>query len=1092
MLNADIRDQAYQFFIEEAVELLEIIESGLLNLKNNRQTSQVHEIMRAAHSIKGGSASVELDTIKTISHRLEDVFKALYQDTVVIDTELETLLLQGFDCLKQPLLEQIETGSYDADAALDVATPIFDKLEARLGDAMNADEYIPSSSDLGIDMVASMFEIDVAQEIDRLKNVLANPKEYQVGGELRAAAEVFAGFAELLNLPGFGEIAKMAEMALDNNPDQAVAITQVAMADFIAARDQVLAGDRTEGGSPSEALLAFTGDTSSTPALDDVFGESAFNKTFETPALDDMFGEMETEAPALNDMFGGTEAPALDDMFGEMETEAPALDDMFGGTEAPALDDMFGETEAPALDDMFGETEAPALDDMFEEIETEEDEIIAAPSNLDDAIASIGNVLEQLPSLEETEQAKLAKSKRKEIASSSKITNIGQSQESETSQTAAKNKARTNLSVRVDLNRLEIMNNLVGELTINRNSLSLQNEQLQANVRELVRRFAQFQNITGKFRDISDKTLIASEKQKRTKENVNGNGNSNNLTTIGTGAVGNEDEFDSLEMDTYNQIHNLLQEVLEEMMQLDEAVDDITLFARLSNQTLQQQRQMLVNLRDELMWARMLPLSEILNRFPRVLRDLSAQYNKSVNLNMTGVGVLVDKVMLEKLYDPLLHLLRNAFDHGIEPPEIRKKQGKSSEGKIEISAYHKGNQTIIEIQDDGQGISLEKVKKKAIEKGLLSAQQAEEANKNKLYNLIFEPGFSTAAKVSEISGRGVGLDVVRSQLRAIKGSVSVISEPGEGTTFILSLPLTLTISKLLVCLFGNSAFALPSDSIEEIVIPSPEQIKKTGTGKFFHWQNRLIPYYRLSELLEYNCPLPSTMVSKALTVVESPKEWAFPLLILRREQHMFAIEIERLVTEQELVIKPFGSSMKGPNYTYGCTILADGSIIPVIDATLLIDYNFSQDRESASMSNIESEDSLDPDNLSKNRMIAASRLLVVDDSSALRRTLALSLEKAGYLVLQAKDGREALTELSKNPGIQLVICDIEMPNMNGFEFLSQRRLKPELLKIPVAMLTSRSNTKHRQLAMQLGANAYFTKPYVEQEFMTAIADIIKK
>ena len=1066
MLNADIRDQAYQFFIEEAVELLEIIESGLLNLKNNRQTSQVHEIMRAAHSIKGGSASVELDTIKTISHRLEDVFKALYQDTVVIDTELETLLLQGFDCLKQPLLEQIETGSYDADAALDVATPIFDKLEARLGDAMNADEYIPSSSDLGIDMVASMFEIDVAQEIDRLKNVLANPKEYQVGGELRAAAEVFAGFAELLNLPGFGEIAKMAEMALDNNPDQAVAITQVAMADFIAARDQVLAGDRTEGGSPSEALLAFTGDTSSTPALDDVFGESAFNKTFETPALDDMFGEMETEAPALNDMFGGTEAPALDD--------------------------MFGETEAPALDDMFGETEAPALDDMFEEIETEEDEIIAAPSNLDDAIASIGNVLEQLPSLEETEQAKLAKSKRKEIASSSKITNIGQSQESETSQTAAKNKARTNLSVRVDLNRLEIMNNLVGELTINRNSLSLQNEQLQANVRELVRRFAQFQNITGKFRDISDKTLIASEKQKRTKENVNGNGNSNNLTTIGTGAVGNEDEFDSLEMDTYNQIHNLLQEVLEEMMQLDEAVDDITLFARLSNQTLQQQRQMLVNLRDELMWARMLPLSEILNRFPRVLRDLSAQYNKSVNLNMTGVGVLVDKVMLEKLYDPLLHLLRNAFDHGIEPPEIRKKQGKSSEGKIEISAYHKGNQTIIEIQDDGQGISLEKVKKKAIEKGLLSAQQAEEANKNKLYNLIFEPGFSTAAKVSEISGRGVGLDVVRSQLRAIKGSVSVISEPGEGTTFILSLPLTLTISKLLVCLFGNSAFALPSDSIEEIVIPHPEQIKKTGTGKFFHWQNRLIPYYRLSELLEYNCPLPSTMVSKALTVVESPKDWAFPLLILRREQHMFAIEIERLVTEQELVIKPFGSSMKGPNYTYGCTILADGSIIPVIDATLLIDYNFSQDRESASMSNIESEDSLDPDNLSKNRMIAASRLLVVDDSSALRRTLALSLEKAGYLVLQAKDGREALTELSKNPGIQLVICDIEMPNMNGFEFLSQRRLKPELLKIPVAMLTSRSNTKHRQLAMQLGANAYFTKPYVEQEFMTAIADIIKK
>ncbi len=1048
MLNPEIRDQAYQFFIEEAAELLHVIETGLLDLKEDKSTPKVHEIMRAAHSIKGGAASVGLDSIKSISHRLEDIFKALYHDSVIIDTELETQLLKAFDCLRQPLIDQIQTGSHHGDLALASAIPLFEQIEHRLGDAMNADEYIPSSGDLGIDMVASMFDIDVGQEIDRLKTVLANPQDYQVGGELRAAAEVFAGFAELLNLPGFGEIAKTAEAALERHPDQAIAITELAIADFLSGRERVLAGDRTEGGRPSAGWLAFFSDNLPAPDLDHMFGEIES----ETPDLDDMFGEIESETPDLEDMFGEieSETPDLDDMFGEIESETPDLEDMFGEIES----------------------ETPDLDDMFESIETEEQQNLPNPATLDEALQSLPDIFEQLPSLE----ARNNKAERQKKAQKSKITTVDQVNTAIPAP-VVQNQNQTSFSVRVDVNRLERMNNLVGELTINRNSLSLQNEQLQGNVRELVRRFTQFQTITNKFRDLSDKTLVESDKVRGSKIKEKGS-NSTELIT-------NNGEFDSLEMDSYSQIHNLLQEVVEEMMQVEEAVDDITLFARLSNQTLQGQRQMLTNLRDELMWARMLPLSEILNRFPRVLRDLSTTYKKSVNLKVTGAGVLVDKVILEKLYDPLLHLLRNAFDHGIEPTELRQKFGKIEQGEITIHSYHKGNQTIIEIKDDGQGIDLYKIKNKAIQKGLLTKEQTEIASKERLSNLIFEPGFSTADKVSEISGRGVGLDVVRTQLRAIKGSVNVISESGEGTTFILSLPLTLTISKLLVCLCGNSAFALPSDSVEEIIIPNPEQIKTSGSGTFFHWQNKLIPHYKLSDLLQYNCPLPSTILSKALTVVDAPKDWAFPLLILRREQHIFALEVERLVTEQELVIKPFGSVIKAPSYTFGCTILADGSIIPVIDGALLIDYHFAQDQ-----SPLISENDSDLGNLSPNLSILASRILVVDDSSALRRTLALTLEKAGYLVLQAKDGREALSELSKNPGVNLIICDIEMPNMNGFEFLSQRRLKPELLQIPVAMLTSRGNPKHRQLAKQLGANSYFTKPYIEQEFITEIAKII--
>jgi two-component system, chemotaxis family, sensor histidine kinase and response regulator PixL len=535
------------------------------------------------------------------------------------------------------------------------------------------------------------------------------------------------------------------------------------------------------------------------------------------------------------------------------------------------------------------------------------------------------------------------------------------------------------------------------------------------------------------------------------------------------------------------------------MIQLEESVDDIVLFARGSNQTLETQRQMLTQLRDELMWARMLPLGEVLNRFPRVLRDLSNKYHKLVHLKLTGTGVLVDKVALEKLYDPLLHLLRNAFDHGIELPEVRRQKGKREEGSIEIRAYHQGNQTIIEVKDDGGGLKYEKILQQAIKRELITPEQAAVMSRERISNLIFEPGFSTAEQVNELSGRGVGLDVVRSQLQALKGTVTVMSNPGQGTIFTLSLPLTLTIAKLLICLVNpnssgvtSTAVAIPSDSIEEILVPQLNQIKTSGSQRFLQFGDQLIPIYALGELFEYRYLLPESFISKALTsTVPTPEDWGFPLLLLRRGQQLYALEVSRLITEQELVIKPFGSMIASPPYSYGCTILGDGTLLPVINAIILLEQSLDVRPSIAQERTITMLDTVStvvPPVPAAN--LQTPTILIVDDSAALRRTLALTLEKAGYRVLQARDGREALEQLLQNVGIYLVICDVEMPNMNGFEFLGQRRRDAKLIQIPVAMLTSRSSDKHRQLAMQLGANAYFTKPYIEQQFLAAVKNII--
>jgi two-component system, chemotaxis family, sensor histidine kinase and response regulator PixL len=918
MKNLAVRNTAYQFFIGEAPELLLIIESGLLTLQQERTPAMIHEIMRAAHSLKGGAASVGLEAIATLAHRLEDIFKAFYDETVEIDSELQNWLLQAYDCLKTPLLEQIANGDFDADAALSSADRVLTQIEQRLGNALKEmNNHLPSTSDLGVDLVASIFEIDVAQGLARLADVLSNPQNYEVAGELRAQAEVFAGFAQMLDLPGFEAIAQTSLAALNVHPDRALAIIQLAITDFQAGRTAVLEGDRAQGGSPSAALVALAQAAPQEQAIE----------------------------------------------------EAVSLEDLFNTPKNTSESDTTPPIESFAIDPNSLRSDPPQ-----QKIAT----IVPFPSQ----------------------------NKKNEAAPPA-------------------------ISIKVDLNRLDRMNNLIGELAIDRNGLCLQNEQLQKIVRELKQRLNRFRDATGKLQELEQTSL----------------------------------ELDSLA---------LFQNVLEEMMQVEEAVEDITLVARQSHQTLNQNRKKITSLNDEIRWARMLPIGDVLNRFPRTLHDLSVKYQKPVDLKINGTGVLVDKGILEKIYDPLLHLLRNAFDHGIEPSESRIQQGKPAKGQIEIRARHQGNQTLIEIQDDGRGLNLESIRQKALEKGLLSAAAIAQMSDEQVIDLIFEPGFSTAPQANELSGRGVGLDVVRAQVRSLKGTVSVATSPGEGTTFTLRFPLTLTIAKLLICFARSTALAIPADSIEEIVSPKAYQLKESDGDRYLDWQENLIPVYQINELLGYNRLLPENPISPSLLAASAPENGASPLLVLRTERGFVALEIERLGSERDLAIKPFKGAIAPPSYLYGCTIWGDGSLIPVIDGAALIDYSLTNGMTKTV-------------SLTAN---TAPTILVVDDSITIRETLTLVLQQAGYRVLKAQDGWEAIAILKSNPQIKLVVSDIDMPQMNGFEFLSHRRHDAKLAKIPVFVFSSRSNEKHRKIALQIGATAYFIKPSIEDELLGAIVKLL--
>jgi two-component system, chemotaxis family, sensor histidine kinase and response regulator PixL len=1075
-LNSDIRDQAYQFFVEEAPELLQVIEGGLLALHQERSIGTVHNLMRAAHSIKGGASSIGLEAIATIAHRLEHIFKALYSDSLDITTDLEDQLLQAFDCLRNPLAEQITTGTFDTREALAIADAVFSKLEDQYQDALTQTEnFVPTSSDLGVDMVASILEIDVAQGLERLADLVVSPQDYEVAGELRAQVEVFLGFSELLNLPEFGAIATAAQQALEAHPESAVEIAELALMDFERCRQAMLEGDRSRISGPSEILLAIA--THSAPSLAvEVLPEDTGHSDPTEP-----LGVIEAPAPIQG--HDSSDAHAYNDAIAPI----PDLEDA-GLTDALYYADVIDIDEA--LDEALDE----AIDDLSTSLDAEEFDLDAAslqdldqPGRLvpwrqsdDSPVAAPAELYTTTP--------------KSEPYTTPKETPI----------------APPPLTVRVDADRLERMNNVVGELSINRDGLSLQNQQLQGTLKELINRFSRFQDLVSKLQNLSDKMLISPERQNsplqsarsRALEPSNGvsNGYSNGFSDptsapFPTAAA----DFDPLEMDRYGSLNAQLQEIFEDTVQLEETVDDIVLFARQSNQILDQQRQMLNSLREELLWARMLPLGEVLNRFPRALHKLASTYGKPAKLTLTGTHVLVDKAILEKLYDPLLHLLRNAFDHGIESPEIRRQEGKPEQGEIEIRAYHRGNQTVIEVRDDGQGLNLDRIRMRALELGWLMPEQIMSTPASELFKLIFEPGFSTAQQVNELSGRGVGLDVVRSQLRAIKGTVAITSSPGQGTTFSLNLPLTLTMAKLVVCIVGTTALAMPTDDVEEIVTPGAGQSKQSGTQRFLYWREQIIPIYPLSGLVDYFCPLPDVLQTKALEGLISPEGTELPVLIMQRNGEPFALEVDRLVTEQELVIKPFGAAIASPDYIYGCTILGDGSLVPVVDGKALLELKLTPQTSTITVK--DDADPIPPSNRawagpkalppvkSTNK---APTILVVDDAVTLRRTLALSLERAGFRVMQAKDGWEAVNQLRQSTSVQLVVCDIEMPNMNGFEFLSYRRQDSKLAEIPIVMLTSRSNEKHRWLAMQLGATAYFTKPYLEQEFLSTLRNLIRE
>ncbi|MEM7119120.1 MAG: response regulator [Chloroflexota bacterium] len=527
-------------------------------------------------------------------------------------------------------------------------------------------------------------------------------------------------------------------------------------------------------------------------------------------------------------------------------------------------------------------------------------------------------------------------------------------------------------------------------------------------------------------------------------------------------------EFDELEFDRYTEFHLLSRE-------LSETTSDIRLVGTELNHligdfegVIENQGYISSELQDKLMRTRMLPFATLTTRLQRAVRVVAHKQGKLVDLVIEGEDVELDKQVLDEIADPLLHVLRNAVDHGIEPSELRQTMGKPARGTIHLNVFYEGSQVIIQIADDGAGLQPERLRAKAVSSGFVSEMEANTLTKAELHSLIFAPGFSTAETVDELSGRGVGLDVLKSNVYKLKGTVMADSEPGEGMTFTVRLPMTLAVSRALLIKANHETFALPLTAVALISRIERKEVVELGGEPVVQLGEEIYPLLRLGDALQLKQP-PDDSLER------------LPVLVLKTGDKQVALLVDEIVEGREIVVKPLGSHLRHVHGVTGATLMGDGRPVLILNPTELVE----QPRRSAPRRQF---------NRPAGARAARKRLsvMVVDDSVSVRRVVTNLVKSVGWEPIAAKDGVEAWELLQSSTSLpDTILMDIEMPRMDGYELTAKLRANSTFRQIPIVMLTSRAGEKHRRKAMELGVSAYMVKPYTDSVLINTVRQLAK-
>ncbi|WP_456479554.1 hybrid sensor histidine kinase/response regulator [Nautilia sp.] len=475
------------------------------------------------------------------------------------------------------------------------------------------------------------------------------------------------------------------------------------------------------------------------------------------------------------------------------------------------------------------------------------------------------------------------------------------------------------------------------------------------------------------------------------------------------------------------------------------------------------------DLQIAVMKTRMLPIGKVFNKFPRLVRDLSRELGKKVKLIIEGEETELDKSIIEEIGDPLVHMIRNSVDHGIEPPEERIAKGKPEEGTVWLRAYNEGNMIVIEIKDDGKGMDPEILKQKAIEKGLITESEAANMGDKEAFMLIFKPGFSTAAKVTNVSGRGVGMDVVKTNIEKLNGIIEVDSAPGKGSTFKLKIPLTLAIIQALLVASQEDLFAVPLSNVIETVRIVEEDIYTIEGKSVLKLREEVLPLVNMADIFE---------IEKVL----EPDKYLY-VVILGLGATKIGLIVDRFIGQEEIVIKSLGEFLKGIPGIAGATIRGDGRVTLIIDVGSLMGLaKETHNRKIVTESLNEAK--------KKKEKPSDYTVMLVDDSAMDRKIMRNALEELGVNLIEAKDGLEAL-QMLKNNEVDAMLIDIEMPRMDGYTLAQEIRKYNKYRKLPLIAVTSRTTKSDRVRGVEVGMNEYITKPYTSEYLQNVVKRNLK-
>ena len=527
--------------------------------------------------------------------------------------------------------------------------------------------------------------------------------------------------------------------------------------------------------------------------------------------------------------------------------------------------------------------------------------------------------------------------------------------------------------------------------------------------------------------------------------------------------------FDPLEIDRFTRFQELTRMMAESVN--DVATVQQNLFKNLddANAAILAQARLNREVQQELMSVRMVPFGSVSDRLYRIVRQTGKELGKRANLEIRGGHVEIDRSVLDKMGAPLEHLLRNAIAHGLEDRNARLAANKEEIGEIGLTLIQEGNEIILTFSDDGAGLNFERIRARGIAAGLLEPDA--EASNDQLVDLIFTPGFSTASEISQVSGRGIGMDVVKTEVTGLGGRIEVVSTPGQGTSFRLYIPLTLAVTQAVLVRTGSRLYAIPSVMIEQVLDLKDAALTRIREAGAAEWMGNHYPFSFLPQLLGETQALPEL----------HRQYW---VLLLRSGNQRIAIQVDELKGNQEVVVKNIGPQLARVIGIDGATVLGNGQVVLILNPVALTSH-------AATIALASPIPTLQAPTSTSDGVSALPTVMVVDDSLTVRKITGRLLSREGYQVLTAKDGVDALEQLLDTiPDVLLV--DIEMPRMDGFDFTRNVRADARLKGIPIIMITSRTADKHRNYALEIGVNQYLGKPYQEDELLALVADFVKQ